>query len=57
MLGIPVRLSQGEGLSTKLIFWVGTLQITRTVSQKWNYRGQKKKLYLETFPELWALMD
>jgi hypothetical protein len=40
------------------MFWVEILQLTRTVSQKQNYRSQKARLVqLVTFPELWTLMD
>lgn len=43
---IPVSLSQGEPLITKPLLWVDMLQLTRTVSQKWNYRCQKERLHL-----------
>jgi hypothetical protein len=33
------------------MFWVDILQLTRTVSQKQNYKCQQERL--EVFPELW----
>ena len=49
---------QGDCLRTKTISWVDILQLTRTVSQKQNYRSQKARLVpLEPFPELWTLMN
>ena len=55
---VAPSLPQGGLLSTKPVVWVDKLQLTRTVSQKQNYRSQKARLVpLEPFPELWTLMN
>lgn len=55
---VALSLSQGEILSTKTMFWLDIVQLTRTVSQKWNYKTQNSRLaHLETSLELWALID
>ncbi|KAL6075150.1 hypothetical protein STEG23_029977 [Scotinomys teguina] len=38
---VDLILSQNEVLSTKAVFWVDVLQLTRRVSQKQNSRSQK----------------
>lgn len=51
-----LSLSQGECLSIKIISWVDTLQLARTISRKRNYRSPKSRLVnLRTFPELCGL--
>lgn len=40
---IALSLSHGEFLSTEIISWVDMFQLTRTFSQKQNYRGGKAK--------------
>ena len=55
---VAPSISQGELLNIKTAPWVDILQLTRTVSQKLNYRSQNHKVGpLEDFPELRALMD
>lgn len=46
---VSLSLSQDELLSTKTVFRVDVLQLTRAVSQKQSYRSQKARLeHLET---------
>lgn len=56
---VALSLSLGELLSTNTMFWVDILQLITTVSQKQNYKNQKKArlLHLETFPKLCTWMD
>ena len=46
-------LSQGELLSTKTTSWVDTLQLTRTVSQKWNYISRKSRSLFRNYGLWW----